>query len=76
VTPRLSFNAFGGQEDDNNRQLTPGEIAKNQSYAANIMYRLGSNILTGFEVSQVRSTYLGSGTRINQHYDLSFAYLF
>ena len=76
VTPRLSFNAFGGQEDDNNRQLAPGQIAKNQSYAANIMYRLGSNILTGFEVSQVRSTYLGSATRIAQHYDLSFAYLF
>jgi hypothetical protein len=51
-------------------------VAKNQSYGANIMYRLGSNILTSFESSQVRTTYLGSGTRINPHYDLAFAYLF
>lgn len=76
IAPRVTFNAFGGQEDDNNRDLLNGAIAKNQAYAANIMYRAGSNILTSFEVSQVRTTYLGAGTRIFAHYDLAIAYLF
>ena len=76
ATRRASFNLYGGQEDDRNRDLGPGGIAKNQGYGANIMYRLGPNILTSFEASQVRTTYLGSGTRVNPHYDLAFAYLF
>ena len=73
---RASFHFFGGQQDDRNRDLNTGGIAKNQSYGANIIYRLGSNILTSFESSRVRTTYLGSGTRTNSHYDLAFAYLF
>ncbi|MCU1338232.1 MAG: hypothetical protein JWO19_3813 [Bryobacterales bacterium] len=76
ATQRASFHFYGGQEDDRNRDLERGGIGKNQGYGANIMYRLGSNILTSFEASQVRTTYLGSGTRINPHYDLAFAYLF
>lgn len=76
ATSRTSFNVYGGQEDDRNRDLSLGAVGKNQGYGANIMYRLGSNILTSFESSQIRSTYLGSGTRINPHYDLAFAYLF
>ena len=76
ATERASFHFYGGQEDDRNRDLNPGGVAKNQSYGANIIYRLGSNILTSFESSRVRTTYLGSGTRINPHYDLAFAYLF
>jgi hypothetical protein len=76
ATSRASFHVYGGQEDDRNRDLALGGIGKNQSYGANIMYRLGSNILTSLEASQVRTTYLGSGTQINPHYDLAFAYLF
>jgi len=76
ATSRLTFNLFGGQEDDDNRRLAAGAIAKNQSYAANLMYRLGSNILASFEASQVRTTYIGAGTQFNPHYDLAFAYLF
>ncbi|HEV8416725.1 MAG TPA: hypothetical protein VGQ49_24235 [Bryobacteraceae bacterium] len=76
ATQRVSFNVFGGQEDDRNRDLEPGGIGKNQAYGANIMYRLGSNILTSIESSQVRTTYLGSRTLMNPHYDLAFAYLF
>jgi len=76
LTPRLTFNGFGGQQDDRNRDLNPGAVAKNQLYGANLMYRVGSNVLTGLEASQVRTTYLGSGTRINPHYDLAIAYLF
>lgn len=76
ATKRASFHIYGGQEDDRNRDLGLGAVGKNQGYGSNIMYRLGSNILTSFEASQVRTTYLGSGTRINPHYDLAFAYLF
>jgi hypothetical protein len=76
LTPRLSFHGFSGQEDDRNRDLENGGVAKNQSYGANLMYLFGSNFLTSFEASQLRTTYLGSGTRINNHYDLGFAYLF
>jgi hypothetical protein len=76
ATERASFHFYGGQEDDRNRDLDRGGVGKNQGYGANIMYRLGSNILTSLEASQVRTTYLGSGTVLNPHYDLAFAYLF
>jgi len=76
ATQRASFNIYAGQEDDRNRDLELGAVGKNQGYGANIIYRLGSNILTSFESSQIRTTYLGSRTVINPHYDLAFAYLF
>jgi hypothetical protein len=75
ATQRTSFHLFGGQQDDRNRNLTRDGISKNQSYGANVMYRWGSNLMTGFEASQVRTSYFGN-TRINPHYDLAIAYLF
>jgi hypothetical protein len=75
-TKRLTFNFYGGQEDDRNRDLTAGQISKNQTYAANAMYRIMSNVITGFEWSYLRTTYVGMGNRFNPHYDLAFAYLF
>jgi hypothetical protein len=76
ATPRLSFHIYGGQEDDRNSDLSAGAIAKNQAYAGNVMYRLGSNVVTSFEFSQVRTTYLNLGTKLNPHYDLALAYFF
>ncbi|MEO8099379.1 MAG: hypothetical protein ABI811_16870 [Acidobacteriota bacterium] len=76
ASQRTTFHFFGGQQDDRNRDLLRDGVAKNQSYGANVMYRWGSNILTSFEASQVRTTYFGSGTRMNPHYDLAIAYLF
>jgi hypothetical protein len=76
ATRRATFNLYGGQEDDRNRDLNLGAVGKNQGYGANIIYRLGSNILASFESSQMRTTYVGSKTVINPHYDLAFAYLF
>ncbi len=76
ATSRLSFDLFGGQEDDNNHDLAPGGIAKNQSYGANAIYRVMSNVLTSFEWSYLETTYLGGLIRFNPHYDLGFAYLF
>jgi len=73
---RLTFNFFGGQEDDFTRDLNAGGIGKNQNYGANMIYRLMSNVLASFEWSYLRTTYVGAGDRLNRHYDLAFAYLF
>jgi hypothetical protein len=76
ATERLSFNVYGGEEDDRNSQLAIGNIGKNLVYAGNLVYRLGPNVLAGLEASQLRTNYIGSGTRLNNHYDLALAYLF
>jgi hypothetical protein len=73
---RLSLNFFAGQENDLRRDVDSGQIAKNQNYGANAIYRLMSNVLASFEWSYVRTTYIDGGDRINRHYDLAFAYLF
>jgi hypothetical protein len=73
---RLTFNFFAGQENDLRRDVDSGQIAKNQNYGANAIYRLMSNVLASFEWSYVRTTYIDAGDRINRHYDLAFAYLF
>jgi hypothetical protein len=75
ASQRTSFHLFAGQQDDRNRNLSRDGIAKNQSYGANLMYRWGANLMTGFAASQVRTSYFGN-TRINPHYDLAIAYLF
>ena len=49
---------------------------KNQSYAGNLMYRMGPNVILSFESGQMRTTYLATGNRLNNRYDLGFAYLF
>jgi hypothetical protein len=76
VTPRLSFNVYGGQESDRPSYLQSGEIARNLAYAGNVMYRFGSNVLGSFEASQVRTTFVDLGLRTFPHYDLGLAYLF
>ena len=76
ATPRLTFNLYGGQEDDRNSDLLTGNIGKNQTYAANMVYRFGANVLASFESSQTRTDYLGSGRRMFPHYDLALAYMF
>ena len=76
ATPRLTFNIYAGQEDDRNRDLVAGNISKNFVYAGNFIYRLGTNILASFEASQSRTIYVGSGLRLNPHYDIALAYLF
>ena len=76
ATSRLSFHLFGGQEDDRHRDLQTGLISKNQSYGANVMYQIVSNVVASFESAIVQTAYVGSPTRLNPHYDLAFAYLF
>jgi len=76
ATKRLTFNIFGGEENDRIGDLMSGDIHNNSMYAGNAIYRLGSNVLLGAEVSQVRTNYFLLPSRLNNHYDLSLAYLF
>jgi hypothetical protein len=76
ATRRLSLHLFGGQEDDRNRDLQNGLISRNQSYGANAMYQIVSNVVASFESAYVRTSFVGPPTRLNPHYDLAFAYLF
>lgn len=76
ATERLSFNVFGGQQEGRKRDLLFNNISRNRSYAGNFMYRLAPNVIVSFEALQLRTTYLGNGTRLNNHYDLALAYLF
>jgi len=50
-------------------------ILSNRTIAGNIIYKLGTNVLTSFEVYQARTNY-GFTTRLVPHYDLALAYLF
>jgi hypothetical protein len=56
--------------------LGTGAIGKNLLFGGNAYFRLAPNVLMGLEASQLRTTYLGMGVRINNHYDLALAYLF
>jgi hypothetical protein len=76
ATPRLSFHLFGGGEFDNGMSLPSNAISRNLSYAGNVMYKLAPNVLAALEISQLRTTSVSSGVRLNNHYDLALAYLF
>jgi len=76
ATNRLTFNIYGGQESNRAADLLRNQITRNFSYAANVRYRLGSNVLIGAEANQVRTNYLGGLLRLVNHYDLALAYLF
>lgn len=76
ITARLAWDVFGGQQTDRNSDLSYGYIAKNQGYFSNLMYRIAPNVIVSLEGGQVRTTYVGMGNRLNDHYDLAVAYLF
>lgn len=76
ATPRLSFHIFGGQQDDRNRDLRFGGVSRNLAYAGNAMYRIAPNVILSFEAMQIRTTYIGAGTRLINRHDLALAYQF
>jgi hypothetical protein len=73
---RLDFHLFTGQQDYDAGELRPGSVSRNLLFGGNLFFRVAPNVLLGPEVTQMRSFYLGLGTRINNHYDLALAYLF
>ena len=64
ATPRLTFNVYGGQHDDRNRDLRGRGIGKNFIYSANTFYRIAPNVIFALEVMQIRTTYLETGTPV------------
>jgi hypothetical protein len=76
ATDRLSFHLFAGRQDDRNPELPAGEIGTNTAYGINFFYRLAPNLILSLETSQTRTSYIDMGRRINNHYDLAFAYMF
>jgi hypothetical protein len=76
ATPKLTFHLIAGQTNNQASDVSEGLIYKNQGYAANLVYRLAPNVLFSLEGMQLRTSYVGSGTRLNNHYDLGVAYLF
>ena len=76
AAPPLDLHLFTGQQDDQDHDLIAGRIGKNLLYGGNLYYRLAPNVLLGLEATQVRTTYIGQGLRINNHYDLALAYHF
>ena len=76
ATPRLSFNAYSGQESNRAADLLSGLIARNFEYAGNTQYRIASNVVLGIEASQIRTSRVNAPRRMSNHYDLAIAYLF
>jgi hypothetical protein len=73
---RIDFHLFTGQQAYEAQQLHQGSVGRNLLYGGNIYFRVAPNVLLGPEITQIRTLYLGLGTRINNHYDLALAYLF
>ena len=76
VSARVTFNFYGGQQDNRDSDLLYGVIGKNQAYFGNVMYRMAPNVIVSLEGGQVRTTFVRAGNRLNDHYDLAIAYLF
>lgn len=76
ATSRLTFNLFGGEQQNRGRDLALGDVARNQTLGGNLMYRIAPNVIISLESDHLRSRYLGGSRPLNNHYDLGVAYLF
>jgi hypothetical protein len=76
LTERLTLNLFGGRQDNRARDLVAGEVARNVSYAGNLIYRVGPNVLLSVEALQKRTRFLPGADQIHNHYDVAVGYLF
>ena len=76
ITNRLTLNLFGGIQNNHASDLLSTDIARNISYAGNLMYHIGPNVIVSLEGLQVRTRLLDSRNQILNRYDLALAYLF
>jgi hypothetical protein len=76
LTSRMTLNLFGGLESDSSAYLNPSSIARNWSYASNLMYHLGPNVIVSFEALQMRTRTASSIDRLYNHFDLALGYAF
>jgi len=73
---RITLNLFGGIHDHRNADLAANGVSSNHTGATNLMFRIAPNVFVTIEALQMRTQYLDVGTRKNNRYDLSIAYLF
>jgi len=76
ATPRLTFNLFGGEQQNRGIDLGMGDVAKNQTFGGNVMYRIAPNVILSLESEQQHTNFFGASHPLNNHYDLGVAYLF
>ncbi|MEO8026661.1 MAG: hypothetical protein ABI823_09305 [Bryobacteraceae bacterium] len=76
ATSRWDVNLIAGMQDDFNRDVAANGVARNLSYAANLRFRLTSNVVLGPEIMQIRTTWRQSGVQLINRYDLALGYLF
>lgn len=76
ITTRLTWNVFGGLEDDRSTSLAEYSTVRGLSYASNVIYHLGPNVVLGLEALQLRTRLLSGGTDLHNSYDLAIGYLF
>jgi hypothetical protein len=65
-----------GEQNDRDRDLPAGGIGRNLSWAQNGVVQLAPNVFLALELQQIRTTYIGSGTRVLNRYDVALAYTF
>jgi hypothetical protein len=76
VTKRLTFDAYGGRQVNATRYLDPHQIAGTFVYAGNILYRVGPNVVLGFEAGRENIVYANHTLILANRYDATLAYLF
>jgi hypothetical protein len=76
LTSRLKLNGFAGEQSERTGDLAGSAMRSNLAWGGNLMFHLAPNVVTSFEALQLRTSYLNTGIRINDHYDLAIAYLF
>jgi hypothetical protein len=76
VTNRLTFDVYGGRQLNDARDLVSPAILRTFTYAGNVLYHLGPNVIVGLEASQERLEYVHLHQLLTNRYDASVAYLF
>lgn len=76
LTSRLKLNGFAGEQSDRPADLLNANIRSNLAWGGNLIYHIAPNVITSFEALQLRTKFMNTGLRLNDHYDLAIAYLF
>lgn len=76
ITSRLTLNVFSGIENDQSPFFSASNIVHNWTYASNVMYHLGPNVVIGLEALKMRTRSFAGVAGLQNHYDLAFGYLF
>ncbi|HLH07502.1 MAG TPA: hypothetical protein VKW78_09705 [Terriglobales bacterium] len=76
ITSRLTWNLFSGLENDAGYNLFYSTTVHSWTYASNVMYHLGPNLIVGLEALQLRTRTVSGARDLHNHYDLAVGYLF